>query len=302
MEDETAGSPMGGLKWSRKSTYTVSRELGSISICVSPRTTGKLLKDMHYSLRSNRKSIAETQHPDRNQQFEIISQTKREFEALGEPIISVDGKKKELIGNFKNPGKRYAREADEVFDHDFRSKALGMANPYAIYDTIANAGMVVVGTSYDTAEFAVESVKLWITVYGLDRYPQMSRLLILCDCGGSNSYRARLWKYALSEKICRFFGISVTVCHYPCGASKWNPVEHRLLSFISMNWAGEPLRSYEIMLNFIRDTKTQHGLTVDAVLNENTYEKGIKVTDKEMDRINIERHNSLPKWNYTICP
>ncbi len=167
MEDDTAGSPMGGLKWSRKSTYTVSEELSSINICISPRTTGKLLKEMKYSLRSNRKTIAETQHPDRNQQFEIIASMKKQFAELGQPVIAVDSKKKEMIGNFKNAGRRYGKDADRVLNHDFRSMAVGMANSYGIYDTIANTGTVVVGVSYDTPEFAVESIKLWLLSDGL---------------------------------------------------------------------------------------------------------------------------------------
>ena len=302
MEDDTAGSPMGGLRWSRKSTHTVSEELRSKDICLSPKTAGNLLKDMKYSLKSNRKTIAETQHPDRDQQFKIIADMKKEFTGPGQPIISVDSKKKELIGNFKNPGRRYVKEADRVLDHDFRSKAVGIANPYGIYDTTANTGTVVVGVSSDTSEFAVQSIKFWLTSYGLKQYPGAKKLLILCDAGGSNGYRPRLWKYALYNEICCLFGISVTVCHYPSGASKWNPADHRLFSFISMNWAGVPLRSYDIMLNYIRKTTTQQGLKVDAVLNEKKYEKGIKVSDEQMSQINLIKHDSLPQWNYTLAP
>lgn len=302
MEDDTAGSPMGGFKWSRKSTYTVSEELRSINIFISPKTTGKLLKDMKYSLKSNRKTIAETQHPDRNQQFEIIAYMKKQFAELGQPVISVDSKKKEIIGNFKNAGRRYGKEADRVLNHDFRSMAVGMANPYGIYDTIANKGTVVVGVSYDTAEFAVESISLWLTSYGLNQYPGTKRLLILCDAGGSNGYRPRLWKYSLYYKISCIFGISVTVCHYPTGASKWNPTDHRLFSYISMNWAGVPLRSYDLMLNYIRNTTTRRGLKVDAILNEKKYEKGIKISNKQIKQINLEKNDALPQWNYTITP
>ena len=302
MEDDTAGSPMGGLKWSRKSTYTVSEELRSINICIGPKTTGKLLKDLEYSLRSNRKTIAETQHPDRNKQFEIIADMRKQFAELGQPAISVDSKKKEMIGNFKNPGRRYGKDADRVLNHDFRSMAVGMANSYGIYDTIANTGTVVVGVSYDTPEFAVESISLWLTSYGLNQYPGTKRLLILCDAGGSNGYRPRLWKYSLYYKICCFFGISVTICHYPTGASKWNPTDHRLFSFISMNWAGTPLRSYDLMLNYIRNTTTRQGLKVDAILNEKQYEKGIKISDEQINQINLKKHDVLPQWNYTIAP
>lgn len=257
---------------------------------------------MKYSLKANRKTIAETQHLDRKQQFEIITDMKKEFTSLGQPIISVDSKKKELIGNFKNPGRRYVKEADRVLTHDFQSMAIGIANPYGIYDNIANTGTVVVGVSYNTLEFAVESIKLWLTSYGLKQYLDAKKLLILCDAGGSNGYRSRLWKYALYNKICCLFGISVTVCHYPTGASKWNPADHRLFSFISMNWAGVPLRSYDIMLNYIRKTTTQEGLKVDAVLNEKKYEKGIKISDKQMSQINLIKHDSIPQWNYTLAP
>ncbi len=255
---------------------------------------------MEYSLKSNKKTIAETQHPDRNQQFEIIAEMRKRFADKGQPIISVDSKKKELIGNFKNPGRTWKREVEAVFAHDFRSKAIGIANPYGIYDTIANNGTIVVGTAYDTPEFAVESIELWLNSYGYKHYPNMKNLLILCDAGGSNSYRARLWKYALYNKICRHYGITITVCHYPSGASKWNPTDHRLFSFISMNWAGVPLRSFDIMLNYIRTTTTQNGLKVDAILNEKIYEKGIKINDSQMDEIKLKHHALLPKWNYAI--
>ena len=240
---------MSSLKWSRKSTYTISKELYAYGITVSPKTTGNYLKDMNYSLKSNKKTIAETQHPGRNQQFIIIAEMRKRFADNGQPIISVDSKKKELIGNFKNQGRTWKVKAEEVFVHDFRSKAIGIANPYGIYDTITNNGTIVVGTSYDTAEFAVESIELWLNSYGYNHYPDMKNLLILCDAGGSNGYRARLWKYALYNKICRSYGITITVCHYPSGASKWNPTDHRLFSFISMNWAGVPLRSFAIELN-----------------------------------------------------
>lgn len=291
---------MGSLKWSRKSTYTISKKLNAHGITVSPKTTGKYLKDMQYSLKSNRKTISETLHPGRNQQFEIIAEMRKKFTDKGQPIISVDSKKKELIGNFKNPGRTWGRNAEEVFAHDFRSKATGIANPYGIYDTITNNGTVVVGTSYDTPEFAVESIELWLNSYGYNQYPDMKKLLILCDAGGSNSYRARLWKYALYNKICCSYGLTITVCHYPSGASKWNPADHRLFSFISMNWAGVPLRSFDIMLNYIRTTTTQHGLKVDAILNEKIYNKGIKINDSQMDEIKLKHHALLPDWNYTI--
>lgn len=302
MENDTAGDPMSVLKWSRKSTYALSEKLRARNIFISPRTTGELLKHMNYSLKANRKTIAETQHPERNQQFEIIADMKKRFADLGQPVISVDSKKKELIGNFKNPGRTWEKEPERVFTHDFRSMAVGIANPYGIYDPRANNGTIVVGTSYDTPAFAVDSIELWLISFGWQQYPNIKQLLILCDSGGSNSYRARAWKHGLYSKICLAYGISITVCHYPPGASKWNPVDHRLFSFISINWAGKPLRSYEIMLNHIRNTTTQQGLEVDAILNENKYEKGIKISDAQMNEINLTNNQQLPPWNYTISP
>jgi hypothetical protein len=244
--------------------------------------------------------VAETYHPDRNEQFEYIGEMKHRFFDNGQPVISVDSKKKELIGNFKNPGRKWSKTYDAVLHHDFRSQALGIAAPYGIYDIAKNKGFVVVGTSYDTAEFAVESIESWLNAYGFEQYRHLRHILILCDSGGSNGYRVRQWKYALYHKICTPYRITVTVCHYPSGASKWNPVDHRLFSFITMNWAAEPLRSWDIMLNFIRQTRTAKGLTVDAILNEKQYEKGTKISDDQLNSINFKEHSTLPKWNYTI--
>lgn len=246
--------------------------------------------------------IAETQHPDRNQQFEIIAMMKKLFNERDQPRISVDSKKKELIGNFKNPGSKWSKTAEKVLNHEFRSQADGMANPYGIYDLKHNNGFVVVGTSFDTPEFAVESIELWLTHYGFENYKNSDELLILADAGGSNGYRPRLWKYALYEKICCAYNIAVTVCHYPTGASKWNPTDHRLFSFITRNWAGEPLRSYDIMLNFIKNTKTSTGLRVNALLNEKVYQKNMKINDQQFGKINLKNHDQLGQWNYTIFP
>lgn len=293
---------MSKVKYSRKSTYKLSEELGRQNIKISATTVARLLKEKGYSLKANRKTISDTYHPDRNQQFQIIADMKKKFADWGEPITSNDSKKKELIGNFKNAGKIWSKVVEMVYDHDFRSMASGVANPYAIFDIILNHGTVAVGTSYDTAEFAVDSIEGWIKSFGFAHYSKMKKLLILCDSGGSNSYRTRLWKYSLYHKISRKHGISVTVCHYPPGASKWNPVEHRLFSFISSNWAGVPLKSYDIMLNYIRNTTTRKGLKVDAKLNRKKYEKGIKVDDCDMNDINLKRYKFLPQWNYTINP
>jgi len=303
MDNETAGDPMGALKWTRKSTRKASRELQRRKIFASPRTVARLLKKkLYFSLKGNRKTIAETQHPDRDRQFHYITRMRKHFAAAGEPEISVDAKKKELIGNFYNPGRPWCRQAENVSDHDFRSTAIALATPYGIYDGRANQGFVVVGTSHETAAFAIDNIVCWLKSLGTTRYPEIQELLILCDTGGSNGYRCRAWKYAIQQCLCDAFGISVTVCHYPTGASKWNPIEHRLFSHISTNWAGKPLRSLKIMLNYIRTTKTQTGLTVRARLNKKEYPTRIKIGDEQMAEINIKRHKVLPNWNYTIYP
>lgn len=302
MADQTAGDPMGCLRWTRKSTYTISHELQRRNISASPNTTSRLLKRLGYSLKANRKAIAETRHPDRNRQFEVIALMKSRFAQLGQPMISVDSKKRELVGNFSHPGRTWRMEPERVYNHDFRSTAMGIANPYGIFEPMTNRGTVVVGVSYDTPEFAVESIVLWIRNSGLKRYLSMNELLIFCDAGGSNSCRARAWKYAIYKNICQVFGITVTVCHFPTGASKWNPVDHRLFSFISQNWTGVPLRSYETVLKYIRSTTTEQGLKVKAVLNQKQYEKGVKISDRQMREINIRGHDVLPQWNYIISP
>ena len=302
MDNDTAGEPMSTRKWARKSIYTVCAEIRAREIQIGPKTTSKLLKKLGYSLKCNRKEIAETQHPDRDQQFKVIAHTKAQFEASGLPIISVDSKKRELVGNFKNAGKSWCKQPEKVYTHDFRSQALGIANPYGIYEPVVNRGTVVVGTSYDTPEFAVESIELWLRHSGLKRYSDLRQLLILCDAGGSNSYRAHAWKYYLYQNICKKYRIQVRVCHYPTGASKWNPIDHRLFSFISLNWAGVPLRSYEIILNHINKTTTKKGLQIKAILHEKKYEKGIKISDEQMKEIIIIDYKTLPQWNYSILP
>lgn len=302
MDNDTAGDPTSSSKWSRKSVRKINQDLASQGIILSPPTTCNILKGQKYSLKANRKTIAETQHPERNRQFGIIADQKRKFADMGQPLTSIDSKKKELVGNYKNNGRTWKKEADEVQVHDFPSKGGVKVTPNGLYDLIANYGTVVLGTSHDTPEFAVDTIELWLKLHGWRQYPNLNDLLILCDSGGSNGYRARGWKYYLYHKISNPHGISVTVCHYPPGASKWNPIEHRLFSFISINWAGVPLRSCGIMLNFIRNTTTQSGLKVDAHLNKKNYEKGIKITDEQMKEIRIERHEELPEWNYTICP
>ncbi len=299
---DTAGDPMSTKRWSRRSTYKLSDELKEQGISACPNSVGNILKENNYSIRSNRKTIAATQHKDRNKQFEIISEVKKSFQDLGQPVISVDSKKKEPIGNFKNPGKKWEKDFENVSMYDFRSYATGIASPYGIYEPVCNLGTMIVGTSYDTPEFAVDSIEIWLLEFAQYRYLNIRELLILCDSGGSNGSRPRMWKYALYHKISRAYGISIRVCHYPSGASKWNPVEHRLFSYITQNWQARPLRTFDIVLECVRSTSTKTGLQVDAVLNMKQYEKGLKVSDEEMKKIGLVKNNELPQWNYTINP
>ncbi len=300
MGEDIAGAPISAVRWSRRSTYQLSEELKEFDIFACPSSVGNILKDNKFSLRANRKCIAETYHPDRNRQFEIITKMRKRFEDKGQPIISIDSKKKELIGNFKNSGKTWRKTYDKVYDHDFRSHAIGIAAPYGIFEPTYNLGTVVVGMSYDTPEFAVDCINLWLNEFAQKRYSNIGELLILCDGGGSNSSRARAWKYNLYQEICKKYGLSIRVCHYPTGASKWNPVEHRLFGPITNNWQGRPLRSFEIALECIRSTSTKKGLKVNAVLNNKEYQKGIKVSDSQMKMINLTWNDELPKWNYTL--
>jgi len=257
---------------------------------------------MDYSLKVNAKRQAGSQHPDRNTQFEYIEAQIQLFLENGWPIISLDAKKKELIGNFKNAGQCWCQEALAVNDHDFESDAIGRAVPYGLYDVNHNRGYVYVGQSADTAEFAVDVAARWWQDFGQHDFPNVSRFLALCDCGGSNGYRLRLWKALLQEQLADPLGLEVTVCHYPTGASKWNPIEHRLFGPISVNWAGKPLRTFETMLAYIQGTTTETGLQVQAFLVEKHYARGIKVADEVMQTLNLERHAICPNWNYTIRP
>ena len=302
LEYETAGDPVSGLKWTRKTTQKVADELKSLGIRVGRTTVGRLLKKMKYSLKVNQKKIGAGKDPDRNEQFEYITRQRKQAAAQGIAVISVDTKKKEMVGSFKNPGAAWRQQAHRVNDHDFRSAAKGMAVPYGIYDIEANRGFVCVGTSYDTPEFAVECIVKWWRDEGRRRYPDTADVLILADGGGSNGSRCRLWKSALQQKLCDRFGVSVTVAHYPPGASKWNPIEHRLFSEIGKNWAGEPLKSYETILKFIRTTKTTTGLKVRSRLIPKQYKKGIRISDERMEQLNMTKHEILPKWNYTLSP
>ena len=302
MEHETAGDPMTGLKWTHRTTEKIARELAMAGIQVSRTTVSRLLKTMGFSLRVNHKSLASVSCEDRDAQFAHIHRIREDFTRTREPIISVDTKKKELVGNFKNPGVAWRDEPLRVKDHDFRSEAEGLAVPYGIYDLQANRGYVCVGNSRDTPEFAVDAIETWWQHEGKPRHPHAQRLLILADSGGSNSARSRLWKARLQEQLADRHGLAVTVGHYPPGTSKWNPIEHRLFSAISKNWAGRPLDSFETIVNYIRTTTTTTGLRVEACRLCKDYEKGIKVSDKEMKALSITTDDSLPRGNYTITP
>jgi len=287
-------------KWSRKDTREISRQMTRRGQAISPSSVGRLLKDKDYSLRVNRKDVAETHHPERDAQFKLIDQTRRRFEDEGHPILSVDSKNKELIGDFRNCGRAWGRTSLPVYDHDFRSLARAIAAPYGMLDIGLNLGTIVVGISADTAEFAADAIETWLTQVAYPHYQSISKLLILCDSGGSNGCRNRLWKVGLYHKICRRYGIDLTVCHYPPGASKWNPVEHRLFSFVSLEWAGVPLRTLGTILRFIRGTNTEQGLRVHALLNRRKYLKGIKIPDDQFNSIRLQPGPTLPDWNYTI--
>lgn len=301
MEFETAGDPMTGLKWTRTTTEKIAGELKKLGIIVCGKTVGRILKELGYSLRVNRKNLSSGCGPDRDAQFKYIEKQRQRFKEMGAPVISVDTKKKELVGNFKNNGEAWTKHPIEVNDHDFRSQAQGIAIPYGIYDVNANHGAVFVGTSYDTSEFAVSSIEKWWRYIGQYRYSENEELLILADGGGSNGSRVRAWKQSL-QNFCDRHKIKITVCHYPPGTSKWNPIEHRLWSEISKNWAGRPLDSYLTILNYISTTKTSTGLKVKAYIDSKKYRKGINVSDQQMKQMNLDKHDSLPKWNYTISP
>jgi hypothetical protein len=293
---------MSEQKWHRSSLRQLADELAQVGHWVSHTTVGRLLREKGYSLKANVKRLAGAAHPDRERQFVYLNRQKQAFLAAGLPVISVDTKKKELIGNFKNHGQVWCQEATAVNDHDFEQDALGKAVPYGIYDLKHNRGYVYVGKSADTPQFAVEMIARWWTTEGKDLYPNANKLLILADAGGSNGCRPRLWKQKLQELLADCIGLEVTVCHYPTGSSKWNPIEHRLFGPISINWAGKPLRTFEFMLACIRGTVTTTGLQVNAFLVEAVYQKGIQVTKATMETLSLEMHAVCPRWNYTIKP
>lgn len=293
---------MSDKKWVRRTVRQMRKALKKQGYELSRSTVWRLLKKLNYKLRANRKRFTGPAHPERDRQMRYIARVKRLFLAGGYPVISVDTKKKELIGNFKNAGRSWGRRPDEVNAHEFGQDALAKAVPYGLYDLAHNLGYVYVGTSADTPEFAVEAIVRWWTDETRPRFAREDKLLILCDAGGSNGYRAYLWKQQLQERLADQLGLEVMVCHYPTGASKWNPVEHRLFSYISLNWAGKPLRTLEIMLGYIRTTTTEAGLKVKAFLIERTFEKGRKVSAEQIASLKLVRRRICPDWNYIIKP
>lgn len=287
LQDNTAGDPTGRRRlWTGKHLRQLSHELRELGIEVSPNTVRRLLDRLGYALHGNAKSVSISSE-QRDEQFGCIAKQKKRFLARGLPIISVDTKKKELVGNFKNAGRVWSQAAVPVNDHDFRSQAAGMANPYGIYDLVGNRGSVFVGTSHDTPRFAADNIARWWRHGGREHYPNASQLLILADSGGSNGARVRAWKYELQQRVVDRFGLSVTICHYPTGASKWNPIEHRLFSEISKHWAGHPLDSYPTILRLIEETTTQTGLQVQSFLVTKRYAAGQKVSDQQMQEIQL---------------
>ncbi len=292
---------MSKRRWTHQTAQKIADILDSErNIKISATVVRHLLYKMNYSLKSNRKCLSSGNSPDRDSQFGIIKELRNEFNRTGDPIISVDTKKKELIGLFKNSGKIWCQHASKVKDHDFRSEADGIAVPYGIYDTVKNSGLLVVGESADTPEFAVNCILTWWQQCGRVQYPDAKRLLILADGGGSNGCRCRAWKKFLHEKLAQEVGLTVTVAHYPTGTSKWNPIEHRMFSQISRNWKGIPLTSFNTVVDYALGTSTRTGLHITACRDEHTYQKGIKVKDKEMKSIPMSRNDLLGKWNYTI--
>jgi transposase len=303
VEPVTRGDPESPLRWTVKSVRTLAQELKKLGHQVSHQLVSELLHTLGYSLQANRKTHEGGEHPDRDAQFEHINTQAKAFLAEGEPVISVDAKKKELVGDFKNPGREWhpKGESDLVRVYDFPIEGQGRVTPYGVYDQGRNIGWVNVGIDHDTAEFAVESIRRWWNEVGQDLYSEAARLLITADGGGSNGSRVRLWKWEL-QRLADETGLEITVCHFPPGTSKWNKIEHRLFSFISQNWRGKPLVSYEVIIKLIAATRTRAGLTVQSRLDTNTYQTSRKIADSQMDALLIRRDNFHGEWNYTILP
>jgi transposase len=302
-EPVTRGDPESALRWTCKSVRKLADELKTMGHKTSHRMVAELLREMGYSLQANRKTLEGSDHPDRNAQFEYIHRKVKEFQSCSQPVVSVDTKKKELVGDFKNGGRELRPKGDpeKVRVHDFEIRELGKAAPYGVYDQTRNVGWVNVGTDHDTSAFAVESIRRWWITMGLESYPEANRLLISADRGGSNGSRVRLWKTEL-QRFANETGLVISVCHLPPGTSKWNKIEHRLFSYITQNWRGKLLVSHEVIVNLIASTTTRAGLTVKCELDTNKYPKGIKTTDEELRQVNIIRDEFHGEWNYAIQP
>jgi Rhodopirellula transposase DDE domain len=293
---------MSGDKYVRRSLQTLSDQLADLGHAACPTTVAALLRELDYHPRVNFKRLTGPPHPDRERQFDYLTALIAEFRAEQLPILSIDAKKKELVGNFDNPGRRWLRQAADVNAHDFLSDADYRVTPYGLYDVLANRGHVIVGTSANTPEFAAAAVARWWARIGCHRYTDAGELLLLADAGGSNGYRPRLWKLSLQELVADRYGLDVTVAHYPVGASKWNPVEHRLFGPISVNWSGEPLATPDILLGLLRGTRTRTGLAVTAEWWERPFAPGRKVSTTAMRQLQIAHAEVCPLWNYTITP
>jgi len=297
------GDPEAALLWVSRSQRHLVQALAELGFTASQKLVGRLLRRLGFNLHANRKTREGSAHPDRDAQFEHINEKIKLFQKAGQPTISVDTKKKELVGDFKNGGRELRAKGDPepVRVHDFKIPELGKVAPYGVYDIAANSGWVNVGIDHDTAAFAVESIRRWWLALGKARYPDATRLLITADCGGSNGARVRLWKREL-QIFANETGLSITVAHHPPGTSKWNRIEHRLFAFITQNWRGKPLISHEVIIQLIGATSTSTGLDVQCCLDENDYPKAIKISDAEMNAINIDRDGFHGEWNYTISP
>ncbi|MBN2981037.1 MULTISPECIES: ISAzo13 family transposase [Cohnella] len=303
IDPATRGEPDSPLRWTNKSTRKLAAALNEMGHKTDNKMVATLLHELGYSLQANRKTEEGGRHEDRDAQFQHIHDQVQAFQNEGEPVISVDTKKKELVGDFKNGGVEWQPKGspEKVRVHDFQIPELGKVNPYGVYDLSANAGWVSVGTDHDTAAFAVESIRRWWTAMGQATYPNATKLLITADGGGSNGSRVRLWKTEL-QTLSDETGLSLSVCHFPPGTSKWNKIEHRLFSCITQNWRGKPLTSHEVIVNLIASTTTTTGLKVQAELDTTAYPKGIKVTDEELAQVNLEKNDFHGEWNYTISP
>ncbi len=301
----TRGDPESPLRWTCKSVRVLAEELRREGHAVSHQTVAELLREMDYSLQANQKKLEGSQHADRNQQFEYINRKAQRYLKQGEPVISVDTKKKELVGDFRNPGREWQPQGEpepvRVHDFEIRRPENGKVAPYGVYDLGRNAGWVSVGVDHDTAEFAVESIRRWWRWMGRGSYPKAARLLITADSGGSNGARVRLWKWEL-QQLADETGLEISVSHFPPGTSKWNKIEHRLFSFISQNWRGKPLISHQVIIDLIAATTTTTGLTVKSKIDTNIYERGLKVSDQQMTELQLRREKFHGDWNYKLLP